>query len=446
MTAKLDERFNQTSEALNQYKVDLRKSIGNIMSPLLWLPLKNSLDMITGTGSVTFSRASTATYIDRYGVLKYASIDEPRFEKEGLLIEGPSTNLLLYSEDFSNSVWSKMNGLTVTSNTSEVTAPDGSNNADIIEDTDNTQQQWIRQGVIIPDDNSTYTFSVFVKKKTSNICIIQTDLRNGTNEMWASILVNLDNGDTTLRTDLAVNNPYSYKVKYIEDGWYRVSVSIQNNSTGNTTLRTVICPAVSDMSGDYDHEATGSIYVWGAQLEKLPFASSYIPTTDSAVTRAKDVCYVDALNNVPIAPYFTDGTIVMDVDILGPNNINEIHKVNYIFSYNIDYTTYRGWFHLGGLVLQYMADHYGPWMTTGPIDKFINNTNRICMVHKSNGISKGYVNDVKFSEVTNQLPDLTSGDKLFIGTDDSRVLQLFGHISNFRIYDRALTDEEVALL
>ena len=75
-------------------------SAGRINNPLVHIPLNNTLDMLCGKGTVTFTRASTATYIDRYGVLKSAAVDEARFEKKGLLREGASTNTLLQSEDF----------------------------------------------------------------------------------------------------------------------------------------------------------------------------------------------------------------------------------------------------------------------------------------------------------------------------------------------------------
>lgn len=44
---------------------------------------------------VNFSRASTATYINKSGELKTAEINEPRFECDGLLIEGQRTNYML---------------------------------------------------------------------------------------------------------------------------------------------------------------------------------------------------------------------------------------------------------------------------------------------------------------------------------------------------------------
>ncbi|WP_279501685.1 hypothetical protein [Aeromonas veronii] len=73
--------------------------------PDLWAPLTDGLRLITGYGRdvlvgsevvarmVAFSRSTTATYIGKDGMLKTAAANEPRFEKQGLLIEGMSTNI-----------------------------------------------------------------------------------------------------------------------------------------------------------------------------------------------------------------------------------------------------------------------------------------------------------------------------------------------------------------
>ena len=71
--------------------------IGNISNPLVDLKLKNSIDF-TGVGTPTFTRASSATYVDRYGVVQTAANDEIRFEAGGALLEGASTNELLNSD------------------------------------------------------------------------------------------------------------------------------------------------------------------------------------------------------------------------------------------------------------------------------------------------------------------------------------------------------------
>jgi hypothetical protein len=61
----------------------------------------------TPRGNLTsLSRASTATYIDA-GLLKYAAVDEPRYQDGVLLVEGAATNYALWSTQFENAAWSK---------------------------------------------------------------------------------------------------------------------------------------------------------------------------------------------------------------------------------------------------------------------------------------------------------------------------------------------------
>ncbi|EKS5483595.1 phage tail protein, partial [Escherichia coli] len=90
----------------------------NIVPPLpdVWIPFNDSLDMITGFSPsykkivigddeitvpgdkiVKFKRASTATYINKSGSFVVADVDEARFEKSGLLIEGQRTNNFINS-------------------------------------------------------------------------------------------------------------------------------------------------------------------------------------------------------------------------------------------------------------------------------------------------------------------------------------------------------------
>lgn len=92
--------------------------------PDVWIPFNDSLDMITGFAPgykkitvgneeitlpsdkiVSFTRASTATYINKSGILTIAEVDEPRFERNGLLIEGQRTNYFLNSN--SPALWNK---------------------------------------------------------------------------------------------------------------------------------------------------------------------------------------------------------------------------------------------------------------------------------------------------------------------------------------------------
>ncbi|EOU9126987.1 prophage tail fiber N-terminal domain-containing protein [Escherichia coli] len=104
-----------SEDAAREYASQAAEPYKYVLQPLpdVWIPFNDSMDMITGFGPgykkitlpddvvtipsdkiVQFSRASSATYINKSGALTIAEINEPRFEKEGLLIEGQRTNYL----------------------------------------------------------------------------------------------------------------------------------------------------------------------------------------------------------------------------------------------------------------------------------------------------------------------------------------------------------------
>lgn len=70
---------------------------------------KSLIDSVSGNNLVTFTRASTATYVGEDGLIKTAAVNEPRFdhnpttgESLGLLVEEQRTNLLNQSQSFSS--------------------------------------------------------------------------------------------------------------------------------------------------------------------------------------------------------------------------------------------------------------------------------------------------------------------------------------------------------
>ena len=108
-----------SEDAAREYANQTAEPYRYVLQPLpdVWIPFNDSLDMITGFSPsykkivigddeitmpgdkiVKFKRASKATYINKSGVLTEAAIDEPRFERDGLLIEGQRTNYMLNSE------------------------------------------------------------------------------------------------------------------------------------------------------------------------------------------------------------------------------------------------------------------------------------------------------------------------------------------------------------
>lgn len=66
-------------------------------SPKLNIPLKTSVAPTKGIAPATFTRNSTATYIDPNGVLQTAAINVPRFQNGRYLVELAATNIFLQS-------------------------------------------------------------------------------------------------------------------------------------------------------------------------------------------------------------------------------------------------------------------------------------------------------------------------------------------------------------
>ena len=72
----------------------------------------------TGVGDFTFNRNSSATRIAKNGLITSVATDIPRLEYPlidgvvngcpSLLLENSATNLITYSEDFSNAAWVKL--------------------------------------------------------------------------------------------------------------------------------------------------------------------------------------------------------------------------------------------------------------------------------------------------------------------------------------------------
>lgn len=220
--------------------------------PDVWAPLSDSLRMITGYGRevkvgddvvarmVNFSRSTTATYIGKDGVLKSAAANEPRFEKEGLLIEGQSTNLWSSQtavDSFNASLASTSLSDGATGNIYKITPTTGA-------------FAYVRKNFAAQSGN--HTLSCYAK------------LDDGSMAM-PSIYCGFNGGLSTKLTGV-----------YVGNGWWR--------------MRAALLAPLGNIGFGYTPVATETTPVWvcNFQLEALPFASSYIPTNGAAVTRAAD--------------------------------------------------------------------------------------------------------------------------------------------------------------
>lgn len=245
------------------------------------------------TNATWSARAGTATYFNASGVLTTAAsgvaragyaYDGQRWVSAGLIAESAATNVVLYSQAFTNAKWVAGAGgaAAVTDNTT--VAPDGTTTAATLSDP-STDILGIQQGLAITSSSSGQTASVFMKAGTSSISSVRLTLSGGTSVV-GELVVNLANGAAIWRGGVA---GATYQVQSLSGGWWRVSLTVIDNNTGNTNANLEIRPAwATTMKDVFESSATGTIAVWGAQLEVGYYATSYIPTTSTTVTRVAD--------------------------------------------------------------------------------------------------------------------------------------------------------------
>jgi len=142
---------------------------GELIRPLLYMPLISDLSLINGIGTPTFTRASQGTFIDRIdGLLKTAANDVARFETDGYMSFLSHTNLALHARDMSNAAYTKTNITAV----KDATGLDGvTNSASTLTATAAIGTAF--QVFVIGSQENTY--SVDVKRKTGSGTIEITD-------------------------------------------------------------------------------------------------------------------------------------------------------------------------------------------------------------------------------------------------------------------------------
>lgn len=200
---------------------------------------------------VTFTRASSGTFVGSDGVLRTAV-----------------TNLLLQSEDFSTS-WFNF-GTTETVNAT--TAPNGTNTADeIIEDTTNANHIVVQN--FASTSGTVYSFSCYLKAGVRSFAFLDV---NATGTLHA-VSVNLSTGAVST----AIGSPTGATSIVLPNGWYRVAFSYTSGTTGTVSHEIRISTDGVWANRTYTGNGTGSVFAWGAQLELSATVGEYIPTTST---------------------------------------------------------------------------------------------------------------------------------------------------------------------
>ena len=131
-----------------------------------------------------------------------------------------------------------------------------------------------------------YICSAYVKPAGRTGVAIQSNL-NGLGYLYTKF--NLTDTGSVYETP----NGYTASISQEANGWYRISTAATAN-TSSAKYFSIDLLSGSLYSTEYLGSADTGIYLYGTQIEAAPFstsitASSYIPTTTAAVTRASDL-------------------------------------------------------------------------------------------------------------------------------------------------------------
>ena len=235
------------------------------------------------------------------------------------LFEPQSTNLIPYSEDFSQ--WGLSN-TTVSANS--LISPNGTQNASkIVENNSNSNFQFFKNASVT--NGTTYTISIFAK---SSERYLQLKASTG----FTSSYANFDLINGTLGTNGGNLTP---RITDYGNDWYKCSVTYEATSTTNALFVWHIVNSSSASRGQtYQGDGLSGVFVWGAQVEASSFATSYIPTNGSTVTRLKDAAFgsgnSDLINSTEGVLYFEGSALTNETDVnktIGISNVSSSNRV-----------------------------------------------------------------------------------------------------------------------
>ena len=219
---------------------------------------------------VTFTRASSARYYDGYSTAK------------------AEENLLVRSQEF-ETTWSRVFS-NVTANST--TAPDGTTTADTLtESSSGTNQSNISQAVAVTINNA-YTLSVFVKQGTETFFQMLFGLAGFGVNAFANF--NVTTGAGAVGT---VGSSASASIVDVGNGWYRCTMTATSTaSSSSVPCQMNIVESTSALRAPEITLNSGTIFLWGAQLEQRSAVTAYTPTTTQPITNYVPVLLSSADN------------------------------------------------------------------------------------------------------------------------------------------------------
>ena len=356
-----------------------------------------------------FTRASSATVVNKQGLIETVGSGIPRIDfsndvNGALLLEPQSTNLVTYSEDFSDASWVKLGSGSgsepiVTSNSA--ISPDGTLNATRLQfnlggGTTSTDRAFIRTSFTSQTD---YYYSCYVKSN------------NGQEQklLWQQ---GADSDEFTVTTE-----------------WQRVE--FDRNGSAETFAGLSLRGGISTVD-------TADVLVWGFQVEQSSFATSYIPTQGAISTRLRDIA-----NNSGIGSLIgqTEGSVFFDLNTTLKNysviSISDGTNANRVVFYFSDV--------LNQIASYITKSNVNSSTISSIVNSYPNSNYKVVIKYNSTGFyifANGGLIGTILSNYS--FPNNTLNEIKLSSPDNSNFFE--GKVKNIKVYNQSLTDSEAIAL
>ena len=231
----------------------------------------------------TFDRASSATRVNKQGLIETVGADQPRIDylndsNGALLLEPSRTNYVKHSEsiDSWSTGFSSLSPNAVTANYEQ--GPYSNTNADRVQLTINPSNTVSQIFQVLPLPSGVHTASVWLKSLS---------------------------GTPTISIIDGYNTVGSFKLVTLTNEWVRHTLTFTATSS-DFIPQFLLINGTTSSSADF--------LAYGFQVEQGSYATSYIPTSGSAVTRLAETCSQTVPDGV-IGQ--TEGTILVDFNFDG---------------------------------------------------------------------------------------------------------------------------------
>ena len=252
---------------------------------LNWAAMYSPATQITQApySSISFTRSSTATYMDATGLINYAAANVPRIDynptthqPNGLLMEGPRTNSVTHSQLFSS--WSNSR-LTPTTSTSDTLSPAGDSTATRMTESNDgstAQSHSAFSNTFTITAGSSWTYSMYVKVPANNAdSEIKMSMVAGSDGLAAYF--DLIGGNSSV-LNIGTGSGATATFQNLGTGWIRCILTGIPSTTATTmsvAFNTLVAWGVGNST--YIGNGVSGIDVWGAQVEGWNFPYKLYP-------------------------------------------------------------------------------------------------------------------------------------------------------------------------